>query len=371
MPYQPDEFLSAHFNSNGRTLTEQIDAQLQTLAPDSPNLSLYRDMMLTVLRMAEDDGNRWNAKITLQALRELSHAFRVLEQYKGRRKVTVFGSARTPLEHPLYAQATALGATLAESGMMVITGGGGGIMAAAHQGAGREHSLGFNITLPFEQHANATIDGTDKLLSFHFFFIRKLFFLKEADALVLCPGGFGTLDEAMEVLTLIQTGKSPLVPVVLLDTPQGGFWQGALDFIEQQLQGNGYILPSDMKLLRLVRSPEAAVAEIDQFYSNFHSTRWMKRLFVIRIRHALSETALATIREDFASLCLSDTFVQHAYDGETHNEPEFSHLSRLGFNFNGRDQGRLRELVDFINQAQNWAPTPAAPRTHPSVREPG
>ncbi|WP_311971376.1 TIGR00730 family Rossman fold protein [Pseudomonas baltica] len=367
MPYQPDDFLSAHFNSNGRDLTTRIDAQLRQIAPDSPNLSLYRDMMLTVLRMAEDDSNRWNAKITLQALRELTHAFRVLEQYKGRRKVTVFGSARTPQEHPLYAQATELGAALADAGMMVITGGGGGIMAAAHKGAGREHSLGFNITLPFEQHANATIDGTEQLLPFHFFFIRKLFFLKEADALVLCPGGFGTLDEAMEVLTLIQTGKSPLVPVVLLDTSDGGFWQGALDFIQQQLQANRYILPSDLKLLRLVHSAEAAVQEIDQFYSNFHSTRWLQKLFVIRLRHALSDAALDTIRKDFAALCLSDTFVQQAYDGEQHNEPEFSHLSRLGFNFNGRDQGRLRELVDFINQKENWA---EAPVSTPSIATP-
>ncbi len=358
MPYQPDDFLSAHFNSNGLDLTARIDAQLRQIAPESPNLSLYRDMMLTVLRMAEDDSNRWNAKITLQALRELTHAFRVLEHYKGRRKVTVFGSARTPQEHPLYAQAIELGAALADAGIMVITGGGGGIMAAAHKGAGREHSLGFNITLPFEQHANATIDGTEQLLPFHFFFIRKLFFLKEADALVLCPGGFGTLDEAMEVLTLIQTGKSPLVPVVLLDTPDGGFWQGALDFIRQQLEANRYILPSDMKLLRLVHSAEAAVQEIDQFYSNFHSTRWLQKLFVIRLRHALSDTALEVIRKDFAALCLSDTFVQHAYDGEQHDEPEFSHLSRLGFNFNGRDQGRLRELVDFINLKENWAKTP-------------
>jgi uncharacterized protein (TIGR00730 family) len=355
MPYQPDDLLATHFNSNGRDLTRQIDAQLAQVAPSSPNLSLYRDMMLTVLRMAEDDANRWNAKITLQALRELEHAFRVLEQYRGRRKVTVFGSARTPQEHPLYTQACDLGAALAAAEMMVITGGGGGIMAAAHKGAGREHSLGFNITLPFEQHANATIDGSDRLLPFHFFFIRKLFFLKEADALVLCPGGFGTLDEAMEVLTLIQTGKSPLVPVVLLDTPDGGFWQGALDFIRDQLQANRYILPSDLKLLRLVRSAEEAVAEIDQFYANFHSTRWLKKLFVIRMKHALSEAAMGFIREEFAALCLSDSFAQHADDGDTPYEPEFSHLSRLGFNFNGRDQGRLRELVDFINLPENWA----------------
>jgi len=228
-------------------------------------------------------------------------------------------------------------------------------MAAAHEGAGLEHSLGFNITLPFEQHANATIDGTENLLSFHFFFIRKLFFVKEADALVLCPGGFGTLDEALEVLTLIQTGKSPLVPVVLLDAPGGGFWQGALDFIHNQLEANRYILPTDLKLLRLVYSAEEAVEEINQFYANFHSTRWLKREFVVRMNHPLSDRALAYLQSEFASLRLSGEFQQLAYTGEEHDEPRFSHLTRLVFNFNGRDQGRLRELVDYINLPENWA----------------
>ncbi|MBI6975783.1 TIGR00730 family Rossman fold protein [Pseudomonas lactis] len=355
MPYESNDLLLRHFEENGTDLTQQVDAQIQLIAPNSPNIPLYRDMILTVLRMAQDDRDRWNAKITLRAIRELDHAFRVLEQFKGRRKVTVFGSARTPVESHLYALAREVGAALARSDLMVITGGGGGIMAAAHEGAGLEHSLGFNITLPFEQHANPTIDGTENLLSFHFFFTRKLFFVKEADALVLCPGGFGTLDEALEVLTLIQTGKSPLVPVVLLDAPGGGFWQGALDFIRGQLEANRYILPTDLKLVRLVYSAEEAVDEINQFYANFHSTRWLKREFVVRMNHPLSERALAHMQQAFASLRLSGEFQQLAYTGEDHDEPRFSHLTRLVFNFNGRDQGRLRELVDYINLPENWA----------------
>ncbi|MDZ3993595.1 LOG family protein [Pseudomonas sp. Teo4] len=354
MPYQPNELLSKHFRDSGIDLNK-IDEQLQLVAPDSPNMPLYRDMMLTVLRMAHDDTDRWSAKITLQALRELDHSFRTLQHYKGRRKVTVFGSARTPLEHPMYALARELGATLARSDMMVITGAGGGIMAAAHEGAGSEHSLGFNITLPFEQHANATVGGTDKLLPFHFFFIRKLFFVKEADALVLCPGGFGTLDEALEVLTLIQTGKSPLVPVVLLDSPGGSFWHDALDFFSRQLEENRYILPSDLKLLRLVHSADEAVEEINQFYSNYHSSRWLKNQFVIRMHHALSDAALYEIQEGFADLRLSGKYHQHPDSGTEHEPGKFSHLTRLSFAFNGRDQGRLRELVDFINLPENWA----------------
>jgi uncharacterized protein (TIGR00730 family) len=228
-------------------------------------------------------------------------------------------------------------------------------MAAAHEGAGREHSLGFNITLPFEQHANPTVEGTPNLLPFHFFFTRKLFFVKEADALVLCPGGFGTLDEALEVLTLVQTGKSPLVPVVLLDVPGGKFWQSALDFIREQLEENRYILPTDLKLMRLVYTAEDAVEEINQFYRNFHSSRWLKHQFVIRMNHKLNEQAL------------NDRFHQLAYNGDEPDEARFSHLTRLAFNFNARDHGRLRALVDFINLPENWAQP--YPKAHPLAWE--
>jgi uncharacterized protein (TIGR00730 family) len=370
MPYKPNDLLATYFNSNGLALTSQVEQQLQQLAPNSANTALYRDMILTVLRMAQDDRNRWNAKITLQTLRELENAFRVLERYKGRRKVTVFGSARTPIEHPLYALARELGAALTRSDLMTITGAGGGIMAAAHEGAGREHSLGFNITLPFEQHANATVDGTEQLLPFHFFFVRKLFFVKEADALVLCPGGFGTLDEALEVLTLIQTGKSPLVPVVLLDAPDGSFWQDALDFIRKQLEGNRYILPSDLKLLRLVYSADEAVGEINRFYANFHSSRWLKNLFVIRLHHPLSAAALGQAQAQFADLCLSGDFHQQVPNDESQDEPQFSHLTTLAFTFNGRHHGRLRELINYLNTPQHWdkptARQPALDESHAS-----
>lgn len=355
MPYEPDDYLSRHFQTSGTDLTQKVE-ELATLAvpSGSPNLPLYREMLFTVARMAQADRNRWDAKIMLQTLREMEHAFCTLEQFKRRRKVTVFGSARTPANHPLYAQARELGKTLARYDLMVITGAGGGIMAAAHEGAGLENSLGFNITLPFEQHANRTVDGSSNLLSFHFFFLRKLFFVKEADALVLCPGGFGTLDEALEVLTLIQTGKSPLVPVVLLDQPGGRYWEQGLQFIEEQLADNHYILPSDMNLMRLVYSVEDAVEEIARFYSNFHSSRWLKDNFVIRLNHRLNEQALAHLHEAFSDLCLRDGFHQQPYSELEQDEPEFTKLTRLAFAFNGRDHGRLRELVNYINLPENW-----------------
>ena len=355
MPDQPNDLLNRHFPGNGTDLAQQVEAQLNLIAPSSPNISLYRDMILTVLRMAQDDRDRWNAKITLKAINELDHAFRVPEQFKSRRKVTVFGSARTPVESPLYALAREVGAALARSDLMVITGGGGGIMAAAHEGAGLAHSLGFNITLPFEQHANPTIDGTENLLSFHFFFTRKLFFVKEADGLVLCPGGFGTLDEALEVLTLIQTGKSPLVPIVLLDQPDGHYWEGALQFMREQLLEHHYIMPSDLHLMRLVHSAEEAVQEISRFYRNYHSSRWLKDKYVIRMNHPLNEAALLTLDKEFRDLCISGDFQQQPMCASESDEPEFCHLIRLAFVFNARDHGRLRELLDFINLPQNWA----------------
>lgn len=356
MPYQPDDYLSRHIQPSGVDLAEKIDELATLCAPqNSPNHNLYREMLVTVVRMAQADRNRWDAKIMLQTLKEMEHAFAALEPFKRRRKVTVFGSARTPTEHPLYIQARELGQALAQYDLMVITGAGGGIMAAAHEGAGLDNSLGLNITLPFEQHANATVEGTSNLLSFHFFFLRKLFFVKEADALVLCPGGFGTLDEALEVLTLIQTGKSPLVPVVLLDTPGGTYWHDLLAFLQNQLADNHYILPSDLRLIRVANSAQQATQEITQFYRNFHSSRWLKECFVIRLNHALNTSALETINRDFSDLCLSGQFTQRPSCEAEQDEPEFCALPRLAFHFNGRDHGRLRELIDFINLKQNWA----------------
>ncbi|VXB72351.1 Cytochrome D ubiquinol oxidase subunit II [Pseudomonas sp. 8AS] len=356
MPYESDDYLSRHFQTGGIDLTDKIEELASLVVPPaSPNLPLYQEMLTTVVRMAQADRNRWDAKIMLQTLREMEHAFSALEQFKRRRKVTVFGSARTPSDHPAYQLARELGQTLAHLDLMVVTGAGGGIMAAAHEGAGLENSLGFNITLPFEQGANATVHGSDNLLSFHFFFLRKLFFVKEADALVLCPGGFGTLDEALEVLTLIQTGKSPLVPIVLLDEPGSNYWEEALRYIREQLLERHYILPSDMQLMRLVHSAQEAGQEIARFYRNYHSTRWLKGSFVIRMNHPLNDAALRALNKEFADLCLSGGYLQQGYCEAESDEPEFCELTRLAFRFNARDHGRLRELVDFINLPQNWA----------------
>ncbi|SDH76021.1 hypothetical protein SAMN05216588_10790 [Pseudomonas flavescens] len=347
--------LSHHLQAKGTELEDSLDELAARITPaDSPNLALYREMLATVARMAQADRNRWDAKIMLQTLREMERAFSVLQRFRHRRKVTVFGSARTQPGHPVYALARDLGSTLARHDLMIITGAGGGIMAAAHEGAGRDNSLGFNITLPFEQSANATMQGSDNLLSFHFFFLRKLFFVKEADALVLCPGGFGTLDEALEVITLIQTGKSPLVPVILLDEPGGTFWQGLLDYIQQNLDSNGYILASDMNLMHLVHDVDYAAEAIDRFYANFHSSRWLKQQFVIRMHHPLTDRALEQLNLHFSDLCKNGDIQQQLSGNMETDGPQLRDKPRLTFAFSGRNAGRLRELLDVINQPGNW-----------------
>lgn len=355
MSFNNEEYLERPFLVSGLNVSDKINELLDAaVPPHSSNVELYREMMLTVARMAEADRSRWDAKIMMQTLRELEAAFNLLENFKRRRKVTVFGSARTAPDDPLYVQAKELGETLSRHNLMVITGAGDGIMAAAHEGAGPRNSIGLNIVLPFEQGANATMSGNPNLLTFHFFFLRKLFFVKEADALVLCPGGFGTLDEAWEVLTLIQTGKSPMVPVVLLDQPDGTYWDRTLEFMQKELADRGYILQEDMELVRLVRSAEEAGKEIANFYKNYHSTRWQNGKYVIRINHQLTDSAIKELNQSFGSICTSGDIKQVSYCAKAHNEPEFCNLYRLELDFNARDYGKLRLLIDFINRSDNW-----------------
>ncbi len=347
------DYLNRHLQTGSTGLQQKIDELVELAHGKREHASLYHDMLLAVVRMAQAERNRWDAKIMLQTIRELEQAFARLEAFKRRRKVTVFGSARTPVSHDLYVLARNMGATLARNDFMTITGAGNGIMAAAHEGAGLDNSLGFNITLPFEQRSNPVVLGTDHDLSFKFFFLRKLFFVKEAEALILCPGGFGTLDETLEVLTLIQTGKSPVVPVVLLDVPNGRYWSSLIDFFEQELAANGYIMQTDLNLMTLAQTPEEAMRVILEFYSNYHSARWSDGRYVIRLNKPLTDQALEVIEESFADICREPGFVQTAHAAGESDEPELEEMVRLSFLFNGRDHGRLRALIDFVNQPGN------------------
>ncbi|HJZ59985.1 MAG TPA: TIGR00730 family Rossman fold protein, partial [Gemmataceae bacterium] len=220
----------------------------------------------TADKLLRDHASRGDVKLMATAVRELRYCFKVFAAYRGKRKAAVFGSARTKPDHPAYRGAEAFGRGMAENGWMVITGAGGGIMEAGHRGAGRDGSFGLNIILPFEQSANTVVQGDPKLVTLRYFFTRKLMFIKESDAVVLFPGGFGTHDEAFEALTLIQTGKSHIFPIVMVDEPGGDYWKLWRRFIEEGLLNRGYISPHDLSLFRVTDSVGEAVRDVTGFY---------------------------------------------------------------------------------------------------------
>ena len=301
-------------------------------------------------KLADDGSTRGDLKILSRALRELRYAFKVFSPFRHRRKVTVFGSARTPSDDPAYDQAMRFSASMAEQDWMVITGAASGIMEAGHRGAGRTHAMGLNIMLPFEQSANDVIAGDDKLVHMKYFFTRKLMFVKECDAVVCLPGGFGTLDEALEVLTLLQTGKHDAVPVVLLDAPGGTYWQALHQFIIEQLLDGGMISTEDLNLYKVTDSHEEAVNEILQFYRNYHSMRYVKNQLLLRLNYGLSNETLETINQQFSDILSDGKFVKTTALPAERDETHLADKTRLAFHFNRRNHGRLRQLIDLLNQ---------------------
>lgn len=311
---------------------------------------LIQTIKETADKMAAEGSTRGDLKILSRTLRELRYAFKVFSPYRRKRKVTIFGSARTRPEEPAYIQAVHLGRVMAQAGWLVVTGAASGIMEAGHRGAGREASMGLNIMLPFEQSANPIIAGDPKLVHMKYFFTRKLMFVKECDAVVCLPGGFGTLDEAMEVITLLQTGKRDMIPVVLLDPPGGQYWPALLQFIEQHLLRAGMISPEDLYLFKLTDSYEAARDEVLQFFRVYHSMRYVKQDLVLRLQEPLHPLLLEAINREFADLLLEGEFVQRDALPLERDETEIAHLPRLVFRFNRRNLGRLRLLIDAINR---------------------
>jgi hypothetical protein len=298
---------------------------------------------LDTRRVAEHD-----VKLLSRAIRELRQAFTVFEPYRQQRKVTIFGSARTPRDAPEYLQAEALGRKIVEHGWFVVTGAATGIMEAGHRGAGRDHSMGLNIMLPFEQESNEIIRGDAKLVTMKYFFTRKLMFVKECDAVVCLPGGFGTLDEAMEVLTLLQTGKRELMPVVLLDEPGGSYWRDWDAFVRKNLLDRGMISAEDLALSITTDDVDVAVSEITGFYRVFQSMEYLQDRLVFHLKKSPSAKQIAAIQQEFGDI-LTDgpielrTPVRGAKSSE--NEAE----AQLAFHFNRRNHGRLRRLIDWIN----------------------
>ncbi len=310
---------------------------------------LYQVMRHTVDRLEKDQTARGDLKILSRTLRELRYAFTVFRPFRRRRKVTIFGSARTKPDHPEYQSAVEIGRRFADHGWMVITGAGGGIMEAGHRGAGRAASMGLNIMLPFEQGANEYIINDPKLVTMKYFFTRKLMFVKECSAVVCLPGGFGTLDEALETLTLMQTGKQTILPLVLLDHPGGSYWKDLGAFIEKQLLGGGNISPADVSLYKITNSVDEAMEEILGFYRVYHSLRYVKDRLVFRLNRELTKAELEGIQTDFAGILTSGKFEQRGPLPEEIGEQDLAEMPRLVFRFDRRQLGRLRMLINRIN----------------------
>jgi len=320
------------------------------LAGAGPNSELVRDMIVTALKAGRECDSRADLKLMSSTLKEMRFTAKVFGAYRGIRKITVFGSARTPSDHPAYRMASDLGQALAAQGDMVITGGGPGIMQAANEGAGPDHSFGVRIRLPFEAGANHVLENNPRLINYKYFFNRKVAFVKEADAVVLFPGGFGTLDEGMETLTLVQTGKCDPLPLILIEPPDGTYWSSKVDFLQRELLGLGYIDAADLDLFQIVHSPAQAVDAINRFYSRYHSMRFVGDKLVLRLIRPLTPHRIKHIASSFADLLRpGGRIVASAALPEEANEPGIFDLPRLIVDFNRKDHGRLRHLIDAIN----------------------
>ena len=320
---------------------------------DVQNGDLVAEIVATSLKLLRDQTNRGDIKLIDNSFRELRYALKVFAPYRDTRKVSIFGSARTPVGHPDYHAAEAYGKALAAAGWMVITGAGGGIMAAGHGGAGAKGSFGLNISLPFEQDANAFIHGDQKLINFKYFFTRKLMFLRSSHAVALFPGGFGTMDEGFEVMTLIQTGKCPPLPLIMVDRPGAGpdgYW-GAWDrYVREHLLANKLISPEDLSLYKITDDVAVAVEETLRFYRNYHSLRYFRDLVILRLKKRPTETQFDRIKDEFGDIaagegkwrCCGPLKIER-------NERKLRNLHRIVFPFNRRDHGRLRQLIDHLN----------------------
>ncbi len=310
---------------------------------------LYRSMLDTVARMAAEDTETIDLKVADSALAEMAEAFRVFRPFRRRRKVTIFGSARILPDHPAYRSARDLAASVAGADWMVVTGAGPGIMAAGMEGAGRERSMGVNIRLPFEQGANAFISQDPKLVEMRYFFTRKLMLIKESDGYVVLPGGFGTLDEGYELLTLLQTGKAEPAPVVLLDLPGGSYWRSWSDFLAAEVEPRGLVSADDRALFRVTDDVGDATDELLGFYRNYHSCRWVGDLLVVRMQRPPDPAQLAALNADFADIVARGRMRLSKPLPPERADDDHLDLARLVFRFDKLHYGRLRQLIDALN----------------------
>ncbi len=334
--------------ARARELADALVAELAAI----PDGDLVGDVVATAMKLLRDQTNRGDIKLINKALKEIRYALKVFAPYRDIHKISIFGSARTPENDPDYVQAAHFARGMVQQGWMVITGAGGGIMAAGHGGAGPEPSFGLAIRLPSEQKTNPTIARDEKLINFKYFFTRKLMFVRSAHAVALFPGGFGTLDEGFEVLTLVQTGKTVPIPIVFVDRPGGTYWRRWMDYTAEHLLGRGFIDHEDLRLFRVTDSIDEAIGEVTGFYRNYHSVRTVRDELVIRLQRRPTEAQLAGIQRRFADICTGGGFrISGPLAVET-DEPSLTHLARLVFRFNRRQYGRLRMLIDELNAMQ-------------------
>lgn len=317
--------------------------------PGSFSARLVRDLMQTALKLIPDGRDTGELKLLTNSMKEMRYAYRVFGKYKEPHKVTIFGSARTPENHPDYSACVEFSRLMAEAGWMSITGAGLGIMQAGHVGPGRKSSFGVAIRLPFETNANQVIAGDEKLIQFRYFFTRKLMFLSQAEAVALFPGGFGTMDEAYEALTLVQTGKATMMPIVLVEGHGGDYWKSWEEWVRKQLLARGWISPEDPSIYYLAKDPADAARHIVHFYRNYHSSRYVKDDLVMRLQRPLRPEDLAKLQDEFRVL-IKEGGAMTQLAGPMEGEDEHPTLPRLVFRHTRHKFGLIRRLIDRINE---------------------
>jgi len=313
------------------------------------NQDLYQDMLVTLCRLARDGAERGDVKLIHKALAELRYGLKVFAPYKETRKITIYGSSRTAEGHSDYEAAVHFARKMSENGWMVITGAGDGIMKAGHGGAGREASFGVAIRLPFEQKTNDIIAQDPKLVSFRYFFTRKLMFMKEASAIALFPGGFGTQDEGFEALTLVQTGKTPLIPIVMCEQPGGTYWPQWRAYVAAELLRTGMVSEQDMDLFFITDNVDQAVANAVQFYRVYHSSRWVGDELVLRLRRPIADETLERLNDEYAADILVRGKIEQCGPLPA-EQGEYPEMPRLKLWFDKKGFGRLRRMIDAVNR---------------------
>ncbi len=332
-----------------KSLQNKIMDLIESSCTETAHADAIKEIIITALKLTENHVTEKDVAIIHTALKEMRYGMKFFSPYKAVRKISIFGSARTAPTEAIYACTTEFAKRIADAGFMVITGAGEGIMRAAQEGAGRERSFGINILLPFEQSANQFIENDPKLMTFKYFFTRKLFFIKEADAIALFPGGFGTHDEAFEALTLLQTGKGDPMPVVFIDVPGGTYWQSWRRHVEVEFIESGLIAPEDLSLFKITDQIDEAIEEITTFYRRYHSTYFVDEQPVLRIKDVVDQKMLKALNANFSDIVLTGEIVETSLHCEGDDEIASAHLSRITFHFDKRSFGRLRQMIDFIN----------------------